>query len=158
MGTLFVFALLAAATLSVLLWSGIELFRRQEDPLADRLEELQVFAMAGSARTTVRRRGGGGFLNNVLYVISLFPGGEGWLKDTERELAQAGRRQKTALATFALIQYGFLGTLIAFALWAEWNAAVMQKLIGIMAAVMLGWLLPQQLLHALVRAYRRKLQ
>lgn len=158
MATLILFALIAAATMGLLVWSGIELFRQKEDPLADRLEQLQAFAMAGNTRTTTRRRGGGGFLNNVLYVISLFPGGEGWLRDTERELAQAGRRQKTALATFALFQYGFLGTLLVFALWAEWNAEIVQKMIGFVAAIMLGWLIPQQVLHAMVRRYRRKLQ
>src|SRR3974390_1194652 len=130
MGTLILFALLATGTLGLLVWSGIELFRRQEDPLADRLEELQKRAMVGATRTPTRRRGGGGFLNNVLYVISLLPGGEGWLRDTERELAQSGMRQKSALATFALFQYGFLLTVLAFALWAEWNAEFMQKAIG----------------------------
>ena len=151
------FLLLATATLGALVWSGIELFRAQEDPLADRLEELQAHAMATTSRAP-RRRGGGGALNNVLYVISLIPGGEGWLRDTERELAQAGSRRTSALAMYALFQYGFLGTLLTLALWLEWNAEIVQKMIGVVAALMLGWLLPQQVLHAMVRRYRRKLQ
>ena len=36
------FFLIAGATLSLLLWSGIELFQNQEDPLGDRLEELHA--------------------------------------------------------------------------------------------------------------------
>jgi tight adherence protein C len=156
--TLLIFALLATATLGALVWSGIEIFRAKEDPLADRLEELQAHAIASGSSRAPRRRGGGGALNNVIYVISLFPGGEGWLRDTERELSQAGNRSKSALALFAILQFGFLGTLLATALWLEWNAEIVQKMIGIVAAIMLGWLLPQQVLHAMVRRYRRKLQ
>ena len=35
------FFLFAGGTITLLLWTGIEIFRTQEDPLADRLEELQ---------------------------------------------------------------------------------------------------------------------
>ncbi len=83
-----VFFVLMFATLAALVWSGFELFREQEDPLGDRLEELRAHAMVTAVRTTRRR--GGGVLNNVLYLISLVPGGDEWLHDTERELAQAG--------------------------------------------------------------------
>ena len=55
---------LITATLGVLVWSGLELFREREDPLADRLEELQSHAMATVSKSTRRR--GGGFLNNAL--------------------------------------------------------------------------------------------
>jgi len=76
MTALLLFLSLGAA-LAALLWSGYELFVNQEDPLGDRLEVLQEHAMASP--TSARRRGGGGFLNSFLYVISLVPGGEGWL-------------------------------------------------------------------------------
>src|SRR5262249_6037865 len=95
------FFVMMFATLVALAWSGIELFRNQDKPLEDRLAELQAHAMA-TAASAPRRRGGGGFLNTFLYLISLAPGGEGWLRDTERELAQAGIRRRRALAFFAL--------------------------------------------------------
>jgi len=44
------FFLIAGGTLTLLLWTGLELFRAQEDPLGDRLEELQTQAMVVSAR------------------------------------------------------------------------------------------------------------
>ena len=87
---LFLF-LLAFGTVATLLWSGFQLFEQQEDPLADRLEELQAHAMVAGARAE-RRKGGGGFLNSFLYIVSLLPGGDEYLRDTERELAQAGKR------------------------------------------------------------------
>src|SRR6476619_5258852 len=102
MTALLLFLLLGAA-LAALLWSGYELFVNQEDPLGDRLEVLREHAIAGPTASS-RRRGGGGFLNSFLYVISLVPGGEGWLRDTERELAQAGVRRRQAIAYYTMFQ------------------------------------------------------
>ncbi len=153
---LLLFFVLAATTLSALLWSGVELFRDQEDPLQDRLEELQ--ALTGAAVTGVSRRRGGGILNNALYMISLIPGGEDWLKETEKELAHAGVRRKQALVVYCLFQVMFLLALVAGMLYLQWNNEFVSKFTGIVAALILGWLLPQQVLHRMVRRYRQKLQ
>jgi tight adherence protein C len=150
------FFVLMFATLAALLWSGVELFREREDPLADRLEELQAHAMA-SVTYTPRRRGGG-LLNNVLYLISLAPGGETWLRDTEKELAQAGVRRRRALAFYAFFQSTFLLSLIGLMLYLGRDNSLVQQFTGVVSALLLGWLLPQQVLHYLVRRYRRKLQ
>jgi tight adherence protein C len=150
------FFVLMFAVLAALLWSGFELFREQEDPLADRLEELHTHAMATAARTARRR--GGGILNNVLYLISLAPGGEGWLHDTERELAQAGVRRRQALALYAIFQIAFFLSLMGAMAFLQRNNALTAKFGGMVAALLLGWLLPQQVLHYLVKRYRRKLQ
>ena len=88
------FFIWAFVTLVALAWSGYELFRVKEDPLGERLEELQAYAMAGKANAESRRRGGGGFLNTFLYYISMFPGDDSWLQDTEKELGQAGVRRR----------------------------------------------------------------
>jgi len=148
--------LLVFVTLVALVWSGLELFRNKEDPLEDRLEELQTHAMATVSRTPRRRPGG--FLNNVLYVISLAPGGEGWLRDTEKELAQAGVRQRWALAAYALFQLIFLLILVVLMAFFLRGSDLAPKFTGMIAALLLGWLLPQQVLHKLVRRYRQKLQ
>jgi len=151
-----IFFFMILATVSALLWSGIEVFRDREDPLADRLQELRSHAMANAGRPTRTR--GGGLLNNILYLISLFPGGERWLGDTENELAHAGIRKRRALAVYSLFQLAFLFTLVGSALYAERDGDAAAKLGLITAAVILGWLLPQQVLHRLVKSYRRKLQ
>jgi tight adherence protein C len=150
------FFVLMFAALAALLWSGFELFRDQEDPLADRLEELHTHAMATAVRTGRRR--GGGILNNILYLISLAPGGEGWLHDTERELAQAGVRRRQALALYAIFQIAFFLSLMGAMAFLQRNNALTAKFGGMVAALLLGWLLPQQVLHYLVKRYRRKLQ
>jgi tight adherence protein C len=146
---------LMSIILSALIWSGFELFRDREDPLQDRLEELQ--ANAGVAVAGVSRRRGGGILNNVLYIISLL-GGEGWLRDTEKELAQAGVRRRQALAVYSLFQVIFLLALVGGMLFLQRNNELVQKFTGVVAALILGWLLPQQILHRMVKRYRRKLQ
>ena len=150
------FFVLLFAALAALLWSGFELFREQEDPLADRLEELHAHAMATAVRASRRR--GGGFLSNVLYLISLAPGGEGWLHDTERELAQAGVRRRQALALYAIFQIAFFLSLVGAMAFLQRNNELTARLGGMVSALLLGWLLPQQVLHHLVRRYRRKLQ
>jgi tight adherence protein C len=152
------FFIWAFVTIVALAWSGYELFRAKEDPLGDRLEELQAYAMAGKANAESRRRGGGGFLNTFLYYISIFPGGDSWLQDTEKELGQAGVRRREGLAFYAMFQVLFLVSLVAFMLWVNRNNEVMPRIGSVIAALLLGWLLPQQVLHRLVKRYRNKLQ
>ena len=151
------FFTLAAATFSAMLWSGIRLFGNQEDPLGDRLEELQSHAMVTSGRA-LRRRAGGGFLNSFLYFISIVPGGEDWLRDTEKELAQAGIRKKEALALYALGHILFMIVILAAMSYFQQDNPLINRLGGLAAAGILGWLIPPQVLHRLVRRYRRRLQ
>ena len=150
------FFLLSFATVGALLWCAFELFRDQEDPLADRLEELQMHAMATPTRAARRR--GGGLLNSVLFVISVIPGGDGWLRDTEKELAQAGIRRRQALALYALFQIVFLVAAVGIMGYFQRDNDMTGRLGGMIAALILGWMLPQQVLHRLVKRYRRKLQ
>ncbi len=151
------FFLFAFATLAALAWSGIMLFRSQDDPLGDRLDELQAHAMVAVQRQP-RRRGGGGFLNSFLYVISLIPGGDDWLRDTERELAQAGVRRRQAIAFYAIGQVLFMALMLGGMMYLQRNNQIAQRFGGMVAAFLLGWLLPQQVLHRLVKRYRQKLQ
>jgi tight adherence protein C len=112
--------------------------------------------MAAGSRLTRRR--GGGLLNEGLYLISLVPGGENWLRDTEDELAQAGIRQRSALALYGLFHIAFLAALVAGMLYVQRNNDLIPMLAGLASALLLGFLIPQQVLHYLVRRYRRKLQ
>src|SRR6059058_3750200 len=107
------FFLATFATLAALIWAGIELLQVRENPLADRLAELQSSAMVSSAGRVSRRNGRGGFLNWVLYLVSIAPGGEDWLRDTEKELNQAGLRKRQALAAYVLFNVALMALLIA---------------------------------------------
>ncbi len=151
------FFLLVFATAAALLWSGYELFRNTEDPLSDRLEVLQAHAMVGTTPTH-RRREKGGFLGGFLYFVSLAPGGEDWLRGTEKELAQAGIRNRQALALYSLVHALFMLAMLGGMLYFQRNNDLAPKFGGMMAAFIIGWLVPPQILHRLVRRYRRKLQ
>lgn len=151
------FFLLAFATVAALIWSGIRLFQVEENPLADRLEALQSSAMVATTRVS-RRKGGGGFVNWLLYVISMIPGGEDWIRDSEKELNQAGIRNRQAVAIYAIFNVAFMLLLIAGAIWLQRDKAPTQMLIGILPPMILGFLLPKQVLHRLVKRYRKRLQ
>jgi tight adherence protein C len=151
-----VFFLFAFATMAALVWCVMELFKNQEDPLGDRLVELQSNAMVVAARTP-RRPTRGGFVNNVIYMLTLV-GLDGWMKDTQKELNQAGMRSKQALAIYAFLNLLFLLMLIAGAIYLQREKAAGDMLIGILPAFLLGYLIPKQVLHRLVRRYRRQLQ
>lgn len=152
-----VFFVAAFATVAALLWSSYQLFHEQEDPLADRLEELQAHALASATRAP-RRKGGGGFLNSFQYLVSLFPGGDDWLRGAERELNQAGIRRRHATAVFALSQILFLVLAVGGMAWFQRGNPSTSIFTGMIAAFILGWMLPQMVLHRLVKRYRRKLQ
>ncbi|MBI4875815.1 MAG: type II secretion system F family protein [Acidobacteria bacterium] len=151
------FFIFAFGTLAAILWSGFMLFQNQDDPLGDRLEELQAHSVVPAQRQP-RRKGGGGFLNSFLFIVSLVPGGDDWLRDTEKELAQAGVRRRQAIAFYALGQVLFMVLMLGGMAWLQRHNGLPQKFGGMVGAFLLGYLLPQQVLHRLVRRYRQKLQ
>ena len=151
------FFLFAFATIATLVLTGSQLMQANEDPLGDRLEELQTTAMVSSTRTP-RRKGGGGFLNGFLYIVSLVPGGEEWIRDNEKKLNQAGIRGKQAMGLYALISVLFMAMLLGGMAWLQRTNTFAQMLGGMVAAFLIGFMLPQMILGRLVKRYRKKLQ
>jgi tight adherence protein C len=151
--------LFTGATLSLLLWTSMELFRAQEDPLGDRLEALQSQAMVVTARTTRRKKSAQG-LDRFLNLIALVPGGEDWMNGTEKLLAQAGIRRKSALAMYCIFVLLFVFALAAGTIYLQRNNpnGPGSLIGGLAAAFLLGFILPKQILYRLVKRYRRKLQ
>jgi tight adherence protein C len=154
--TLVLFFILAFLTVAALIWAAMTLFREREDPLADRLKELQAHSIATATREPVRRRGG--FLGGFLNFIGQVPGGDGWLKDIEKQLAHAGVRQPSSAGVYALCQVSFLLLLCGVMAYLQRKNDLFSLAAGMTSALLLGWLLPRQVLHYLVRRYQRKLQ
>ncbi len=151
------FFLLCGATLSLMFWAGMELIRPQEDPLGDRLEELQSHALVAAARTP-RRKATGTLLDRFLYIVSLAPGGEDWIRGSEKLLVQGGVRRKQAVGIYVLLTLIFLLLLVLGVLKLQ-NFQIGTNLIGgLVAAGILGFLLPKMVLQRMVKRYRRKLQ
>ena len=151
------FFLLLGATLSLLAWSGTEIFGNQEDPLGERLDELQSQALVQTHRTARRKLGGTG-IDRVLGVIAIFPGAEDWLRGSERLLHRSGVRAKYALAVYAIATILFTLALLGGLFWLKRNELDSSILGGVVAALILGMLLPKMVLQRMVKRYRRRLQ
>jgi len=160
MVTNILFFLLTGATLSLLVWTSVEMFRTQEDPLGDRLEGLQSQALVVSSRVTTRRKSSGTGLDRLLYLIGTVPGGEDWMNGSEKLLAQAGVRRKSALALYCIGVLIFVLALAAGTVYLQRdNPNGAGSLIGgLAAAFLLGFILPKQILYRMVKRYRGKLQ
>ncbi len=155
--TNFLFFLVAGATLSLLLWSGMELFRSQEDPLGSRLEELQSQALV-VARAAARRRNSGRGLDRILFLAAAVPGGDDWIRGSEKLLNRAGIRRPHATAIYIILTLLFTLLLIAGMVYVQRNNPPTSLPGGLVAALLLGFLLPKTVLQRLVKRYRRKLQ
>lgn len=154
------FFILAAATLSALLWSGMELFRTQEDPLGDRLEELQSHALVATTRIA-RRKAGSTASERFLYIVSLVPGADDWLRGSEKLLKQAGSRRKQGLAIYVGITLCWAFSLVAATIWIQSQdptTSATSLIGGLGAALILGFMIPKVVLKRMVKRYRRKLQ
>src|SRR4051794_24709421 len=92
--------LLAFATIVGMVWSGMQLFRPQEDPLADRLDELVNSSVAAAGQM---RRKSKGFSGRFLNFVAAIPGGDDWIQGSNRRLRQAGYRGEKALGNYIVI-------------------------------------------------------
>ncbi len=151
------FFLAVAATLSTLLWSGMQLFQPKEDPLSDRLDELQRVAGKAAAARGPKRSFGGGFWESILFLVSSV-GGEDFLRDVDKSLRQAGIRKREATAMYVLFNLSVILVLMGGALYLQRDGSFSDKLLALIAPVLLGYLLPRQLLYRLVARYKSKLQ
>jgi tight adherence protein C len=158
--TAVLFFIFAGATLVFLFWSASQLFTTQEDPLADRLEELQSHALVATSRVA-RRRSGSSASERFLYVVSLLPGADDWLRGSEKLLKQAGSRRKEALAIYVGLTLFFALTLITATIWIQSHdptTSATSLIGGLAAALILGFMIPKVVLRRMVKSYRRKLQ
>jgi len=150
------FFLAAGATLSLLLWSGIEIFQTQEDPLGDRLEELQSQALVVAQRTTRRKASSG--LDRIQSLVAMFPGGDDWMHGSDRLLQRAGIRYKYALSIYVLCTLLFTLALLTGLFWLKRDSLDSSIVGGLVAVFILGFMLPKMVLRRLVNRYRRHLQ
>jgi tight adherence protein C len=150
--------ILAFATIVGLGWTGAQVFQEQDDPVADRLTELQTNALTATPRGATRRKSGGGFLNRFVYIISLIPGADGWIRDNEKKLGRAGIRNKAAVNVFVVCCFIFMVLLMAGMAWLQRNNAPASMFGGMAAAFIIGFMLPSMVLGRLEKRYRKKLQ
>jgi len=150
--------ILAFAIIVAIGWSGAQVFQEQDDPVGDRLSELQSNALVATPRGASRRKVEAGFLNRFVYIISLLPGADGWIRDNEKKLARAGVRSKSAAAIFVVCCFVFMVLLMLGMAWLQRNNSPAQMLGGMAAAFIIGFMGPSMVLGRMEKRYRKKLQ
>ena len=113
--------------------------------------------MVVAARAERRKRAGRG-LDRFLYLVGIIPGGDDWMRGTEKLLRQAGVRRKQALAVYTILVILFTLSLSAGLIYLQRNNPPTSLIGGLAAAFIIGFILPKQVLYRMVRRYRRKLQ
>jgi tight adherence protein C len=149
--------LACAITLSTIAWAGLQIFQPPEDPLADRLDDLQKTGGGLARQRQPKRRFGGGFWESILFFVSAL-GGEDYLRDIEKNLREAGIRHREATAMYVLFNLLVMLAMIAGALYLQRDGSLADKLLALIAPILLGYLLPRQVLYRLVARYKAKLQ
>lgn len=149
------FFLLAFATIVVLVWAGMQLMHTEEDPLGERLTELQN---AGPVNSGPVRRKGRGVTGRIMNIISAIPGGDDWIKGSEKRLRQAGYRGEKAVANYMLIAAAWLLLCIGGMIYAQRGNDLSNAFGAMVAAGILGFVIPQFVLGKLATGYRRRMQ
>jgi tight adherence protein C len=148
--------LLAFLVVATIIYSSIALLQPQDDPLTGRLGEIQSSALASTSGPVSQRYFGGGFLNSSLYLVSRL-GGESWIRETDRELAQAGIRNRNATALYLLGSILFMILTVGGMIYFQAGNDFGRQFGGIISSFIIGYIIPPQVLHRLVRRYRTKL-
>jgi tight adherence protein C len=150
------FFILTLATLVTLVWSGVQLLQPHENPLEDRLVDLRSSGMViGSGK---ERIGGRGIPGKMLRFIASLPGGEDWIRGSQKRLRQAGYRNEAALGVYMTIAFGFLAFCLLGMLFLQRNNDASNLLGAMVAAAIIGFILPQFVLGKLATRYRKRLQ
>ena len=150
------FFLAVFIVLSALLWAGYRLLADEEDPLSERIEELQSSGGKTSARAA--RKKGKGFLNGFLYALGSIPGGEDWHRENSKRLRQAGFRKENAGAWYSFGSVVFLLLVVAGMFYIQRNAPIGSMVGTTVAAILIGYVLPSFVLGKLAKSYRTRLQ
>src|SRR5450432_1515655 len=99
------FFVLAFATIVTLVWTGVQLLQPNDDPLGERLGELRNSGMVGAGGSEAIR--GRGFTGRFVNAINAIPGGDDWVKGSQKRLKQAGYRSEAALGNYCVLAVCF---------------------------------------------------
>ncbi|MES1258687.1 MAG: type II secretion system F family protein [Acidobacteriota bacterium] len=149
------FFLLAFATIVALVWTGVQLLGREDDPLGERLVELRN---AGTVAAGRERRAGRGFAGRFMNLLASIPGGDDWIKGSEKRLRQAGYRGEKALGNYMLVAAGWFVLCVGGMLWAQRGNDPSNAFGAMIAAGILGFMIPQFVLGKLATRYRKRMQ
>src|SRR5262245_3651330 len=147
---LFLISSLACATLLV---AGVSYyFRSKDDALANRLQELQEQA-AGGGMTLL----GGDFWDSLLRSTYGAIFGKTWFRQKEMELMRAGYRGPRVVKVYGIASLAFTALLLVVAVIFLRGQDLSMWLLGIAAAFVVGYFIPEQILTSLRNRHRLSL-
>ena len=146
--------LLSTLTCVTLLVAGVHYYlRTRQGALSRRIQELQEQSMGGGTVSGV----GGDFWDSLLrstYGVVL---GKGWLRQKELELMRAGFRGPSVVKVYGMLSLLFTLGLVAIVLIAFQGQDLSMWLLGLAAALVLGYFIPEQILVSLRNRHRLSL-
>jgi len=148
---LLLFTLLGSFTL---LAAGLNYYwRTREDALSRRIEELQEQSMSAPSVSAE----GGDFWNGLLRATYGAVFGRKWFRQKELELMRAGFRGPNVVKIYGLLSLIFAVTVLVVAFLALQGQELAFWLLGLAAAVIFGYFIPEQVLLHLRKRHRLNL-
>jgi tight adherence protein C len=142
------------SSLALLVAGAHYYWRTREDALADRIEELQELT-AGSAGG---KRGAEDIWDFILQATFGLVLGRSWFQQKEVELMRAGIRRPSAVKVYGMLSLSLTVVLLAAAYLLLGNAETLTLIFGLVAALVLGYFVPEQVLLSLRKRHRLSLQ
>jgi tight adherence protein C len=149
--SLFFLSTLAGFTLLV---AGLHYyFRTRPDALNRRIQELQEHSMAGGPLPLL----GGDFWDFLLRSTYGAIFGKGWFRQKELELMRAGIRGVKVVKAYGMLSLLFTLGLVVAAVVTLQGQDLSMRLFGLAAALVLGYVIPEQILVSLRNRHRLSL-
>jgi len=150
------FFIFAFVTIATLLWAGAQLLQPGDDPLAERLVELRSAGTIGAPGSEAIT--GRGFAGRFVIAINAIPGGADWVKGSQKRLRQAGYRSEAALGNYCVMAVCFFVLCVGGMLFVQRNGDGSNMFGAMIAAAIIGFMIPQFVLSKLATRYRKRLQ
>ncbi len=152
MALLFFLGLLGSFTLLV---AGVHYYlQTRDDALARRVEQLQHRALGGGGQ---RGRGAEDVWDVLLQSTYGLIFGRGWFREKEAELMRAGIRRPGSVKIYGTLSLLFTAALLAAAYYLLRDGEVSFLIFGLVAALVLGYFVPEQVLLSLRKRHRLSL-
>ena len=149
----FLFFLSTLACFSLLVEGARRYLGTRNDALARRIEELQERALGAGAES----HSTGDFWDFLLQSTYGVVFGKSWFREKEMDLIRAGIRGHTAVKVYGVLSLIFTGLLLGAAYAALGNEDLSMLLLGLAAALVLGYFVPEQVLVSLKKRHRLSL-
>src|SRR5438093_2444291 len=131
---------LSILTCFTLLVAGLHYYlRTRQDALSRRIQELQEHSMASGSLPLL----GGDFWDTLLRSTYGAIFGKGWFRQKELELMRAGFRGPSVVKTYGVVSIAFMAGLVVTALVTLQDQDVASWLLGLAAAFVLGYFIPE---------------